>query len=425
MTTSEQLAVRGGSKAVTVHHAERWPIIGEDEVNGVVQLMLTGELSITTGTGILGEFESNFARYNGVRHALVQCTGTSTLHAAYFAVGVGPGDEVLVPTYTWPSTANAALSCNATPVFCDIDPKTLCIDPADVERKITPATKAIAVVHIWGHPADMDAILDIARRRNLKVVEDAAHAHGATYKGRKAGTIGDIGCFSLQASKMIIGGEAGIAITDNSEYFDRMLALSHYGGRIEKDQVTGKYLDYAYTGLGPKYRVHPVAATIANCQLTHLDEWIKQRRANLDYLSAGLRGLPGIEPPYTAPDCTRGAFYGYRIIYHPEQLHHVPVDQFIEALRAEGVDAQPERYRLLHQQALYQGASHYEKVTGFKWPYAPIRQITYQDSDFPVASRICPNLIGLPTFTQPCRDLLDQYIAAFGKVVRNIGQLAQ
>ena len=413
----------GGQKAVKENYEEIWPIIDEATVDAVNQYMMTGELSVKDGSGILDEFENSFARFTGAKYALVQNNGTSTLHAAFFAVGVGPGDEVIVPTYTWPSTANSVLSCNATPVFCDIDPKTLCADPADIERRITPRTKAIGVVHIWGHPGDMDAILEIANKHNLKVVEDAAHAVGSTYKNRKAGTIGDVGCFSLQASKMLIGGEAGIAVTNNPEYFDRMLVLSHYGGRIEIDQVTGKYKDYAYTGMGPKYRVHPLAAVIANEQLKRLEEWIQLRGSNLNYLSEGLRGLGGIEPFYTAPDCTRGAYYGYRVTYHPELLNNLPIARFIEALRAEGVDADPERYDLLHREMLYRGASHYEQVTGYKWPYAPMREIKYDDRDFPCAVDIHSKLISLPTFTHPCRDVLDQYIEAFHKVVENADQL--
>ncbi len=423
MMEKERLALQGGPKAVTLQHHERWPIVSEDEINASVQLMIAGTLSIKDGSGIIAEFEGNFARYHGAKHSLVQNNGTSSLHAAYFAVGIGPGDEVLVPSYTWPSTANAVISCNATPVFCDIDPRTLCLDPVDAERRITPATKAIAVVHIWGHPADMDAIMALAKKHNLKVIEDCSHAHGSTYRGRKVGTIGEIGCFSLQGSKMIVGGEAGIAITESDEYFDRMLALSHYGGRIEKDGLTGKYDEYAYTGFGPKYRVHPLAAAIANGQLSHLDEWIKGRRENLDYLSEGLRGIPGIEPPYTAPDCTRGAYYGYRAMYDAAAFGGLPVERFVEALRAEGVQADLERYPPLHQQPFYQGAEHYERVTGYRWPYAPIRQITYSDSDFPVTMRIEKGVIALPTFTQPCRDVIDQYIAAFRKVAANAMQL--
>lgn len=423
MSGSKKLALLGGPKVVKKNYEELWPIIDETTKKAVNDYMLTGELSVKDGTGILDEFENNFAHYTGAKYALVQNNGTSTLHAAFFAAGVGPGDEVIIPTYTWPSTANSILSCNALPVFCDIDPKTLCADPADIEKRITPKTKAIGVVHIWGHPADMDAVLEIARKHHLKVIEDAAHAVGSTYKGRKVGTIGDVGCFSLQASKMLIGGEAGIAVTNSPEYFDRMLVLSHYGGRIDKDQITGKYKDYAYTGMGPKYRVHPLAAVIANAQLKSLDKWIELRKSNLDYISDGIRGLRGVEPFYTALDCTRGAYYGYRVTYHPEQLNQLPVGRFIEALRAEGVDADPERYNLLHRQILYRGASHYEKTTGYIWPYAPMREIDYKDSDFPTAVDLFTRLISLPTFTHDCREVLDQYIEAFHKVVENADQL--
>jgi perosamine synthetase len=424
MAVSRKLALLGGPKAVRENYKEVWPIIDEATQSAVAQYMKSGELSIKDGSGIIDEFENNFARYSGAKYALVQNNGTSTLHAAFFAAGVGPGDEVIVPTYTWPSTANSVLSCNATPVFCDIDPKTLCADPADIERRITPKTKAIGVVHIWGHPGDMDAINKIAKKHNLAVIEDAAHAVGSTYKGRKVGTIGAAGCFSMQASKMLIGGEAGVGVTNSPEIFERMLVLSHYGGRIEIDQTSGKYADYAYTGMGPKYRVHPLAAVIANAQLKSLDQWIQLRTANLDYVSEGLSNLRGIEPFYTAPDCTRGGYYGYRVTYHPDRLNNVPTSRFIEALRAEGVDAAPERYTLLHRYLLYRGASHYEKVSGYKWPYAPIREINYRDSDFPVAVDLFDRLISLPTFTHDCRNVLDQYIEAFHKVVENIDQLA-
>jgi len=419
----QTLALFGGPKAVTVESHERWPHITEEDVEAVTRLLCEGEISITTGTGIIQELEQAFAEYLGVRYALVQCNGTSCLHAAFFAVGVGYGDEVIVPTYTWPSTASTVLLCNAIPVFCDIDPHTFAADPADVERKITPATKAIAVVHLWGHPADMDAIMAIARRHGLAVVEDASHAHGATYKGRKVGGIGDVGCFSLQASKAMPAGEAGIAVTNNPELFDRMLTLSHYGGRVEKDSQTGRYVQFSFTGFGPKYRVHPLAAAIARTQLRHLDEHIEARRQNLEYLSAGLAKVPGITPPYTAPHVTRGAWYGYRLLYDQEQMGGVPKERYMAALRAEGVEVDTERYRLLHFEPLYQGP----EVAG-ECPYPPppvrARMRTYHEGDMPVAEAIYPRLLSLPTFThQPCWELLDQYIAAFRKVADNADQL--
>jgi dTDP-4-amino-4,6-dideoxygalactose transaminase len=425
MLDGKKLAIFGGPKAVSEPYEEVWPIIDQETKDAVNKYMVNGNLSVKDGTGILDEFENRFANYCSAKFALVQNNGTSTLHAALFAAGVGPGDEVIVPTYTWPSTANVVLSCNATPVFCDIDPKTLCAASADIEKRVTAKTKAICVVHIWGHPADMDAVNAIAKKHKLAVVEDASHAVGSMYKGRKVGTIGDIGCFSLQATKMLIGGEAGIAVTNNPEYYERMLVLSHYGGRIEKDMISKTYTEYAYTGMGPKYRVHPLAAVIANEQLKKVDQYIRLRNENLNYISKGLSDVRGVDPFYTAPDCYRGGYYGYRLTYHHELLNNLPIGRFIEALRAEGVDADPERYKLLHKQMLYQGASHYEKVCGYKWPYSPIREIKYKDSDFPVAVDVVERLISLPTFTHNCRKVLDQYIEAFHKVVESADQLAK
>lgn len=420
---TQTLALLGGPKAVTVENKDRWPFITDEDVATVTQLLRAGEISIKAGTGIIQEVEEAFARYLGVQHALVQCNGTSCLHAAFFAVGVGCGDEVIVPTYTWPSTATTVLLCNAIPVLCDVDPRTFCVDPADIERKITPATKAIAVVHLWGHPAEMDEIMAIARRHGLAVVEDCSHAHGATYKGRKVGTIGDVGCFSMQATKALPGGEAGIAVTNNAELFDRMLTLSHYGGRVERDSLTDRYVRFAFTGFGPKYRVHPLAAAIAQGQLKHLDEHIEARRQNLEYLTDGLSGIPGITPPYTAAYVTRGAWYGYRLLYDQEQMGGVSKERFMAALRAEGVEVDVERYRLLHFEPVYQGP----EVAG-TCPYPPpevrARMCTYKEGDFPVAEAIYSRLMSLPTFTyQPCWELLDQYAAAFRKVADNISQL--
>ncbi|MCZ7573670.1 MAG: DegT/DnrJ/EryC1/StrS family aminotransferase [Ardenticatenaceae bacterium] len=419
----ETLALLGGARTVTVENKERWPLIGDEDVAAVTRLLRQGEISITAGTGIIRELEQAFAGYLGVRHALAQCNGTSCLHAALFAVGVGYGDEVIVPTYTWPSTASTVLLCNAIPVFCDVDPRTFTADPADVGRRITPATKAIAVVHLWGHPAEMDEIMAIAGRHGLAVVEDCSHAHGATYKGHPVGSIGDVGCFSLQASKALPGGEAGLAVTNNPDLFDRMLTLSHYGGRIEKDSLTGQYTQFAFTGFGPKYRVHPLAAAVAREQLRHLDERIEARRQNLEYLTAGLAGIPGLTPPDTAPHVTRGGWYGYRLLYDQEQMGGVPKERFMAALQAEGVEVDTERYRLLHFEPLYQGP----EVAG-ECPYPPpeVRATmrTYDEGDLPVAEAIHPRLMSLPTFTyQPCWDLLDQYIAAFRKVAAGVEQL--
>jgi len=422
---SSELALLGGTPAVTVPSTDRWPIIEEEDIQAVVDLMRQGILAIPEGTGVIAEFESAFARYQGSKYALAQNNGTSTLHAAYFAVGVGPGTEVIVPTYTWPSTASAVLSANGIPVFCDIDARTFTVDPEDIERRITSSTVAIAVVHLWGHPAEMDEIAGIARRHDVALIEDCSHAHGATYKGCMVGTFGDIACYSLQSTKMLGAGEAGVVTTSNPDYFDRMLTLGHYGGnRVESQSITGKWLDYAFTGLGPKYRPHALAIAVANSQLKRMDKWIEMRTQNLHYLTEGLTGIPGIRPPYTAPHVTRGGWYGYRILYQPEELGGLPIDRFVAALQAEGVEAKRERYRLLHLEPLYQGTDIYGKGCPYRCPHVSIPCEGYHEGDFPVAEDVVPRLISLPTFTvQPCWELLDQYAAAFRKVAGHAEQL--
>ncbi|MFQ6078263.1 MAG: DegT/DnrJ/EryC1/StrS family aminotransferase, partial [Thermodesulfobacteriota bacterium] len=300
----EKLALFGGPKAVTLDDSEalRWPIITNEEIEAVNELMRKGEVSVSP---IVKEFEQEFADYCGAKYALAQNNGTSTLHAAYFAVGISPGDEVITPVYSWHLQLMPILAAHGVPVFCDIDPKTLNIDPEDIERKITPRTKAIVVVHVYGHPAEMDDILAIAKQHKLAVVEDCSHAHGAEYKGRKVGTFGDVGCFSLQGSKLMVAGEGGILVTNNTKYYERAIMLGHYE-RIPSLTLPD-YTKYQWMGkevppicFGYKYRIHPLGAAIARVQLKHLDERNDIRRKNLEYLSQGLKDIKGVDPPYIA-----------------------------------------------------------------------------------------------------------------------------
>jgi dTDP-4-amino-4,6-dideoxygalactose transaminase len=194
---------------------------------------------------------------------------------------VGPGNEVIVPSYTFWATAVPIIAANGVPVFCDVDPDTYCIDPREIVKKITPRTKAIMVVHVWGNPADMHSIMEIGAKYKLKVIEDCSHAHGSLWKGKKVGIIGDVGCFSLQGSKTLPAGEGGILVTDNREYYEIAVAYGHYD-RVEKFPENSEYKKYSLTGLGYKFRANPLGITIANHGLDELD----QRNAirNLDRL---------------------------------------------------------------------------------------------------------------------------------------------
>ncbi|MBC8228775.1 aminotransferase class I/II-fold pyridoxal phosphate-dependent enzyme, partial [bacterium] len=193
-----KLAINGGDKTVTIPQRDGWDQVTEEEIQIVTDMVRRGELS-SSGGGVMAEFEKEFAEFMGAKYCLSQNSGTSTLHSAYFAAGVGPGDEVIVPSYTWHATVTPVLHTNGIPVFCEIDPHSLTVDPDDLKKRITPRTKAVAVVHVFGYVANMDAIMEVANEHDLIVVEDCSHAHGAEWDGRKVGTIGHIGCFSLQA----------------------------------------------------------------------------------------------------------------------------------------------------------------------------------------------------------------------------------
>lgn len=411
--TAAKLAIEGGPKTVTIEAVDRWRRIGEEEIALVTEMLRREEISMAGG-GVMAEFEREFAAYHGVEYALSQCNGTSCMHAAYFAAGVGPGDEVIVPSYTWGNMVSPILHTNGTPVFCEIDPHTLNADPEDIRKRITPRTKAICIVHIWGNVADMDSIMEIANQHNLIVIEDCSHAHGAEHRGCKVGTIGHIGCFSLQGSKCVVAGEGGAIITNDTELYERILILGHQG-RAARDLVTDKYKFLGDMGLGWKYRAHPLAMGIAKIQLRKLDEVNAKRAEVFQHLDEGLRNLPGIEVLSSYPGTKRGGFYGYRLLYHPEQLGGLSRSKFIEALQAEGVPADSCRYSLQHLRPIFQNYDFYGKGCPFRCPHTVPRE-PYRLGDLPITENIYERLIALPVFTEPPEGLLDEYVEAFRKV---------
>jgi perosamine synthetase len=234
----------------------------------------------------VGRFEAAFAEFCGARHAVSCCNGTAALHLALAALGVGPGDEVIVPTLTFVATANAVTYCGARPVFLDSDPETWALDPALLEERITPRTKAVVVVHLYGHPADMDRVNEIARRHNLFVVEDAAEAHGAEYRGRRVGALADVSCFSFYGNKIIATGEGGMVATDDAALARRVAQLRGQGydpGRR-----------YWFPVVGYNYRMMNLPAAIGLAQLEQADWHLGRRREVASWYEARLGGVPGI-----------------------------------------------------------------------------------------------------------------------------------
>lgn len=420
-----KLAIYNGEKTIKTDYDYSWPPISEAEVADCTQLMLNKELAYYGREGKVKELEDKFMAYHGTKYAIATSTGTQALHSAFFALGIGPGDEVIAPTYTFLATVTPIFQCYAKPVLCDAEPDTGNIDPEKIKNLINEKTKAIVITHMWGHPCDMDAIVKICKDYGLYLIEDCSHAHGATYKGKKVGTFGDVGCFSLQSAKIISAGCGGILITNNQELHDRATLVGHFRVRSEECVELDKYKKYAKTGFGMNYRMHPLGAAMASRQMDELDERIHARRTNLDYLTSLLAEIEGIEPPITRKEVTRGAYYGYKPHYIGEQLWGLPLEAYVEALQAEGLKLGKPGSKPLHLLPAFQ-QQNVQDVYSFngKGPrFFEIFDLGYKKGDLPISEQFYQNSLSLPTFTGAPNSLIEEYAEAFYKVSQNVDQI--
>ena len=347
------LAVDGG-EPVRRAPFPTWPVLGEEDVAAAAEVLRSGGLTSLTSR-VVAEFEADFACYHGVRHALATSSGTTAIHLALAVVDVGPGDEVIVPAHTFIASATPVMHQRATPVIVDVDTDTFNLLPSAVEAAITPRTKAIIAVHLNGHPAPMDELSALAERHGLVLIEDAAQAHGALYKGRKVGTIGRMGCFSFWQDKVITSaGEGGAVITDDDALVQRLARLrSHGEGPIEGERR------YYHLELGYNYRLSAVQAAVGRTQLRHLDEYLEARRRNAAYLSERLRALPEVQPPLVAEGCAH-SYYRY-ICKLRTDLVTVPVDRFQTAVAVEGVPCYRPYPTPLPHQPVFRNAGYGER----------------------------------------------------------------
>ncbi len=260
------------------------PIIADDEIDEVVKVLRSG--FIAQGPKV-AEFEEKFAEYIGVKHAVAVSSGTTALHLALLAAGIGPNDEVITTPFTFAATGNSVLHVGAKPVFIDIDNKTYNLNPENIENVITDKTKAVMPVHLYGQPAEMDSIKQIAEDHDLIVIEDAAQAHGAVYKGKKAGSLGDMGCFSFYPTKNMTTSEGGIITTENEEMAEKARVLRSHG---ESER-------YTHVVLGYNFRMTDIAAAIGIVQLKKLDKFNEKRIENAKYLTERIDKINGIDCP--------------------------------------------------------------------------------------------------------------------------------
>ena len=331
-----QLAIEGGPKVFTEPaHVPAWPPVYPETAEKIKNLYLNHRWSFYGAEEV--EFNNAFAAYTGAKYCAMMANGTVTLECALRAFDIGEGDEVIVPAHTWLATGEAVVYTGATPVVVDIEPDTLCMDPGKFEKAITQRTKAVIPVHLFGSMADLDRIIEIARRHNLKVIEDCAHSHGGEWRGKHTGTWGDIGSFSFQQSKLIASGEGGACITDDEDLADKLGRLSHIGYQFGSKQ--GQKGNPPPMGLICRnYRVTDFQALILSSQLVHLKEDTLLRECNAEYLRKRLDAIPGIRVQSRGKHATLQSYYIFGIMVDSEHLKPgITRAEVLDALHAEGV----------------------------------------------------------------------------------------
>jgi perosamine synthetase len=384
---------------MVMHHAFlpfHVPSVSDEEIRSVVETLRSGWL--TTGEKVR-KFEEDFAKYVGSHRAVAVNSCTAALHLALDAVGIKEGDEVIVPTMTFAATAEVVLYFKAKPVLVDCEPDTLNIDAEQIERNITQHTKAIILVHFGGQPCDMHRILSIARKHDLKIIEDAAHALPASYKGKMIGTIGDITCFSFYATKTITTGEGGMATTDNPDWSDRMRMMSLHG--ISKDawnrySAEGSwYYEVLFPGF--KYNLTDVAAALGAEQLKKADHFWRVRERLAGLYNERLADVPEIATPVLSSD-VQHAWHLYVIQLELERLH-LDRNQFINALKEKGIGTSV-HFIPLHLHPFYRDS------------------FGYSPGDFPVASAAYQRIVSLPIYPKMTQQDIDRVTDAVRTIVQ-------
>lgn len=424
MEVGSDLALLGGKPTVTREQKDMftWPIVTEEHEQAVLKVLRTGKMS---GTEVTREFEKGFAQWHGSTYALACPNGTAAILEAMFAVGIKAGDEVVCPAMTYWASVVQLYSLGATPVFADIQPETLNIDPQDIERKITPRTKAIVVVHYAGRPVDMDAVMSIANEYNLKVIEDCSHAHGSLYKGKIVGTFGDAGAFSLMTGKAFAIGEGGIFITNDRRIYERGILWGHY---IRHNEIELPDLK-EYAGLpcgGVKNRMHQLTAAFGVVQLRHYPDQMREIDRAMNYFCDLLEDMPGISPMRPPKDsgCTMGGWYYPHFRYHSDQLSGLSLKRFSKAVKAEGSICNPGCNKPLHLHPLFTSMDIYGH--GRPTRLSQVRDVNAFPSlpeSLPIAERINQCVFEIPWFKHFRRDIIEEHARAYKKVLRGYKEL--
>lgn len=424
----EKLALLGGTPVFKDSAPEelfKWPIITDEDKAAVMEVVETNNFS---GTDITTKFQDEFAVWQGRKHALAYTNGTMSLTAAMFAIGLGAGDEIICTTKTYWASIVSAQWFGASVVFCGIDDM-LSMDVDDLERCITPKTKAIMVVHYFGYPCNMDRIMEIAKKHNLYVIEDVSHAQGGMYKGKKLGNFGQIAAMSMMSGKAFAAGEMGMLVTDDTKLYERALAFAHYERNNEnfiKESEDLKAYSHIAIG-GMKGRVNQVSAALGRGQLKYFDERCAEIRKAMNYFWDLLEGLPGIKAVRVdeSTGSNMGGFYCPHGVYNPAELGGLSMHRFCQAVTAEtsGLFTSWEGGNYcLHTHNYFKSfdAFHLGKPT----------RVTFIDKEVPndderLRSSVEKNCFSVPWFKKMNKEWIELYAKAFKKVIENYEQLLE
>ncbi len=425
-----KLALLGGKR--TVKRVHPWGVFADEEIGAISRALATAG-----GYDFGKDFAGAYAEYVGVKYALPVSNGTSALISALMGAGIGPGDEVIVPSFTWVASANCILHANGIPIFADVDPRTFNLDPEDVKKRITDRTKAIIAVDLYGHPAPLFELKSIAEENNLVLIEDAAQAVGAELKGKKLGSIAHITAFSFSGKNLNCFG-GGMVVTDNREYYERAALAGQHPSMLSKIFTLEKYKKYASTGyFRGNFGMHPFISLLGSLRLPKLDEYNEIRIENANYLTEELKGIDGITPPYVVPEA-KHVYHLYTCVYDEGKIG-VPRFKFVEALNQEGLwtltyvnsanylflpGGKPIFAGPVHHRAVYQELDVYGEGCPFRCPHGVTP--TYEKGSLPVTEKLVDVEFNFYFLTPP-NDLkvMKQYIQAIHKVLDNIDELKE
>jgi perosamine synthetase len=381
MNNTGKLAILGGTPVAPEKVWPEWPYVDERMVEEIVKTTRSGIwCRIQSANGTVPTFEKEFARLMGIKTSVTTGSGTQSLNTCVEALGIGPGDEVITSPYTDPGTIASILTSHALPVMADLDTESYQIDPDDMERKITKRTKALMPVHIMGQPCNMERIMAIAKKYNLKVIEDACQAVLAEYQGKLLGLIGDVGCFSFQTSKTICCGEGGAITSHNEELLDKCYTVMNHGtarnGRTMR--------------IGSKYRMNEFEAAILLGQLPGVKERFATRNRNAAYLTSKLKNFPGLVPQKLYEGTASGSFYLYAMSYHKQHFNNAPREKFLKAVAAEGISLSPYIANGLHKEPWTQ---HIQTLPDYKKMYGTARLKKFNEElNLPKCDQVCQEM---------------------------------